>query len=137
MTQDSIYWNNEFRNALSKYCDDLFIDAHLFHYNNRIFPTKDNLCRIDITDYIKADYDIKTIDKVKFCVAWLNTLPIINGELSYYGVVHINGKDFDFMHHTDFTSYIQSIGYITQKEQNEINQEWLDITDGEPYYTLS
>lgn len=129
MEKDTIYWNDDFRNSLSKYCCELFIDTILHYYEEkeRIFQTKGAICWIDITNFIRAEDGINVIDKVKFCVAWLNTL-------SYNGVVHIDDKDFNYMHHTDFTSYMQFIGIITQEEQNEINKDWIDITNGEPYY---
>ena len=137
MEQDSIYWNDDFRSTLSKYCDDLFVDANLFHYGDRIFQSDNIVCWIDITNFIRSKDVISIFEKVKFCVAWLNTLPLKDDSLSCFGVVHVDDMDFDYMHHTDFTSYMQHIGAITLNEHIEINKEWIDITNGKPYYTLS
>ena len=113
MTQDAIYWDDLFKESLGKYCCDLFIDANLLHYEGRIFETENNVCSIDITEYIRASTVLTVIEKVKFCLAWLHTIPIKNGSWTKYGVVFIDGKDFNYMHHTDFTSYLQLIGIIT------------------------
>lgn len=136
MIKDAIYWNDEFKEALNKYCSCLFIDANLIHYKDRIFQTTNKICRIDITDYIRTDNGVGALEKVKFCLSWLNTFHADGDDISFYGVVHIDDMDFDYMHHTDFTSYIQSIGIITQKEHNDINFEWVDITNGYPFYNL-
>lgn len=135
--QDAIYLNDDFKNSLSKYCDDLFIDANLIYYENRTFKSEGDICWIDLTNYISANDGISVVDKVKFCVAWLHTIPIKDGDMSCYGIVHIDGKDFDSWHYQGFISYMQQIGIISQKEHSEIYMEWLDITNGEPYYTLS
>lgn len=136
MIKDSINWNDEFKNAMNKYCSCLFIDANLIHYKDRIFQPTDKICWIDITDYIRTDNCVGTLDKVKFCLAWLNTFLVDGDNISFYGVVHIDDRDFDFMHHTDFTSYLQLKGIITQQEHNDINWEWVDVTEGVPFYDL-
>ena len=78
---------------------------------------------------------IDIMSKVKFCVAWINVFAISNDDI-ISGEIIIDNCRFNHLHHTDFTSYLQQIGIISQEEHISINKEWLDITNGEPYYTL-
>lgn len=132
--KDSVCWNEDFRYYLNMICSEAFIDANLAFYEGRIFNIECGPCLIDITNYIRTKDNVKAIDKVRFCVSWLNTFQLRKDGFSCQGIVHVDDKDFDCMQHTDFTSYMQSIGIITLEEHIEINKDWLDPTSDEPYY---
>lgn len=134
MEQNTYSYSENFYSVLSKHCSQKFIEANL----HSLKEIKGNTDLLTITtDYFNRDDNVGVINKVKFCVAWLQAVSLKN-DLNYLSKskININGKDFNSMQHTDFTSYLQKIGIITQEEQNRINKEWLDITDGEPYYNL-
>lgn len=133
---DNLYWSTEFKDLLSTHCNQLFLDyATDYYVRNKTIHDNANVNILEITEYIRANNLEDRLSKVKFCVAWINSLSII-GDNVISGSVIIDNQTFNCYNHTDFTSYLQKISIITQDEQNAINQEWLDITNGEPYYSL-
>lgn len=52
------------------------------------------------------------------------------------GIVVISNLKFDSLHRTLFLDFLVKDKLIDNTEQEQINYEWLDITNGKPYYEL-
>lgn len=135
MKDNSVFYSAKFMEKLNKYCSQLFIDANLSFFADQNIHLTNCINCIDITEYIRCNNGVQAMDKVRFCLAWLNTF--WEEDNTYvYGMIIIDNCMYNYLRHTDFTSYLQLKEIITQEEQNAINKEWLDFTDGEPYYSL-
>ena len=65
-------------------------------------------------------------------VQMLITLAV--GFIEYVGYVNYDGKDFNSLHRTDFTSRLVKNGLLTIDKQQKLTDDWFDITEGKPFY---
>lgn len=129
--EDFILLSSTFKNQLSHFCSENFIERNLsWPRFKRLQLPNSHLNIIEITNFIKEG---ESLTKVRFCLAWLQA-SITNRNTPQCGIVFIDGFGFSLMRFTDFLCYLTDIGVITKEENMQLTKEWLDITCGTPFY---
>ncbi len=129
----TIILSQEFKRQLKEFCSDKFIESHIKEIQGRdICKYSNDINLIDVTDFLRNG---NTISRVQFCLVWLRSIAS-NVPTPQCGIVIIDDISYTSMKSKDFLCYLTNMDLISNEQRMQFESEWLDFTNGKPYYDL-
>lgn len=134
MGENNLFISDLFREQLLQFCSNDFIRNNISWQGFRVYELGNNpISLIEVSSFVRDNNYQDALTKVRFCLAWLQAVTA-NVQNPHRGVVFFDGFGYISIRFTDFLCQLTISGIITREEHMHLSHEWIDITNGTPFY---
>ena len=132
MFSNFILWSDAFKEQMLKFCSQDFIDRNIHSFETITLPRLyQRVNFIEVTAFLNTEEQV--LNKVRFCLVWLQAITA-ETDSPQVSIVMFHGIGYTSMYFTDFLCKLTEWEIITKEEHMQLVNEWIDMTNGQPYY---